>query len=105
MLYKLYISNDRVKNAFVGSWFQIESAKCISEYWQEKGYKTQIVIGSLSDLQEEEMKTLEQRYSELINKIGYDRLLNLPEQVKSVIRGNYDLETKVKMLELVLKTL
>jgi hypothetical protein len=46
------------------------------------------------------MKTLEQRYNEAINKIGGTAgLLNLPEQVKDVLKGNYDLETKTKMLE------
>ena len=52
-----------------------------------------------------EMKTLEQRHSELIDEIGYDTLLNLPDEVKDVLKGNYDLETKVKMLELVASTL
>lgn len=46
------------------------------------------------------MKTLEQRHSEAIKKIGGAlALLNLPEEVKTILMGNYDLETKVKMLE------
>ncbi len=47
------------------------------------------------------MKTLNQRYSELIDEIGVTRLLELPEQVKEVIKENYDLKTKVEMLELI----
>lgn len=50
MLYKLYISNDRVKNAFIGSYINIKSAECVAEYYREKGYKTQIVILNASDL-------------------------------------------------------
>ena len=48
------------------------------------------------------MKTLEQRYSEALKKIGgASGLLNLPDDVKAVLKGNYDLETKTKMLEAV----
>lgn len=48
------------------------------------------------------MKNLETRYAEAIAKIGGTfALLNLPEDVKAVLMGNYDLATKVKMLELV----
>lgn len=45
---------------------------------------------------------LEQRYSNAIKKIGGAlALLALPDDVKKVLSGNYDLETKVKMLEAV----
>lgn len=45
---------------------------------------------------------LEKRYSEAIRKIGGTfGLLALPEKVREVLSGNYDLETKVKMLEMV----
>jgi len=48
------------------------------------------------------MKNLETRYSEAIAKIGGTfALLNLPEDVKAILMGNYDLATKVKMLEFV----
>ena len=48
------------------------------------------------------MKNMEQRYSEAINKIGGTfGLLALPEEVKKVLMGNYELETKTKMLEMV----
>jgi hypothetical protein len=51
---------------------------------------------------ENSMKTLEQRHTEAINKIGGTAgLLNLPEQVKEILKGKYDLETKTKMLEAV----
>jgi hypothetical protein len=47
-----------------------------------------------------EMKTLMQRHSEAIRRIGGAlALLNLPEEIKTILMGNYDLETKVKMLE------
>lgn len=46
------------------------------------------------------MKSLEQRYSEAVERIGGALgLLDLPEEVQKVLRGYYDLETKVKMLE------
>lgn len=46
------------------------------------------------------MKTLEMRYAAAIKKIGGTfALLALPEDVKLVLMGNYDLETKTKMLE------
>lgn len=48
------------------------------------------------------MKTMEQRYSEAIKKIGGTfALLNLPEEIKEVLMGNYDLATKTKMLEMI----
>lgn len=50
MLYKLYISNDRVQDALIGSWIDIKSAECVAEYYREKGYETQIVIVNASDL-------------------------------------------------------
>lgn len=48
------------------------------------------------------MKSVEQRYIEAINKIGGTfGLLALPEEVKKILTGYYDLETKTKMLEMV----
>lgn len=48
------------------------------------------------------MKSLEQRYADAIRSIGGTfGLLALPDQVKQALAANVDLETKVKMLELV----
>lgn len=48
------------------------------------------------------MKTLEQRYGEAIDRIGGTfALLALPELVKQALSATVDLETKVKMLEMV----
>ena len=51
------------------------------------------------------MKTLEQRYVEVVKQIGTARFLNLPEPIKDILMRTFDLETKVKMLELIAKTL
>ena len=48
---------------------------------------------------------LVKRWSELINEIGVERLLSLPEAVKDVLKNTNDLETKVKMFELILSKL
>lgn len=46
--------------------------------------------------------TLEQRWSRALKKIGGAAgLLALPEQVRDVLKSTTDLETKVKMLELI----
>lgn len=46
------------------------------------------------------MKNTEQRYAEAIKRIGgAAALLSLPEEIKSILMGYYDLETKTKMLE------
>ena len=46
--------------------------------------------------------TLVQRWSKAIENIGgAAELLNLPEQVREVLKNTTDLETKVKMLELI----
>lgn len=46
--------------------------------------------------------TLEQRHSNAIERIGGAlAILALPEEVKKILMGNYDLETKTKMLEMV----
>lgn len=50
-------------------------------------------------------KNLVARHSELINKIGVARLASLPEDVKDVLKNTSDLETKVKMLELIYKNI
>ena len=56
--------------------------------------------------EEETDMTLEQRWSRAIRQIGgAAALLNLPEQVKKVLQGTNDLETKVKMLELIAKNI
>lgn len=44
MLYKLYISNDTVKDALIGSWINLKAAEFVAEHYKGKGYKTQIVI-------------------------------------------------------------
>lgn len=50
------------------------------------------------------MKNLEIRYQKAVKEIGgITELLNLPEQVKEVLRKITDLETKVKMLEEIVK--
>ncbi len=47
-------------------------------------------------------KTLEQRHSEAIKKIGGAAiLLALPKQIQDALKSTTDLETKVKMLELI----
>ena len=46
------------------------------------------------------MKSLEKRLSDAIERIGgAQALLNFPEEIKVILMGNYDLETKVKMME------
>jgi hypothetical protein len=60
------------------------------------------VKGATTKKEDNKMKNMEQRYSEAINKIGGTfGLLALPEEVKKVLMGNYELETKTKMLEMV----
>lgn len=50
--------------------------------------------------------TLEQRWSKAIRQIGGAAgLLNLPKQVQDVLKSTRDLETKVKMLELIAKNI
>lgn len=43
--------------------------------------------------------TLEERYQGAIKKIGTLNLLNLPEDVKAILKETNNFETKVKMLE------
>lgn len=46
--------------------------------------------------------TLEKRWASAIRRIGGAQgLLDLPESVKAVLMATHDLETKVKLLELV----
>ena len=48
------------------------------------------------------MKTLEQRYHEAINRIGGAAgLLALPHPVQEILKACNDLESKVKMFELI----
>lgn len=50
------------------------------------------------------MTTLEKRYQVAIDKIGGTAgLLNLPNQIKEVLKNTRDLETKVKLLEEIAK--
>lgn len=50
------------------------------------------------------MTILEKRYQIAIDKIGGPAgLLNLPEQVKEILRNTKSLDTKVKMLEEIAK--
>lgn len=52
------------------------------------------------------MTTLEKRYQVAIDKIGGPAgLLNLPSQIKEVLKNTRDLETKVKLLEEIAKAL
>ena len=51
------------------------------------------------------MTELEKRYRVAIDKIGYERMLNLPEQVKSILKNTKDLEAKTKMLEEIAKVI
>lgn len=47
-------------------------------------------------------KSWEQRHTEAIKRIGgVSGLMNLPDEVKAILKNNYDLETKTKMLEAV----
>lgn len=47
---------------------------------------------------------LEERYSKAIKKIGGpSEMLNLPNQVKEILKNTKDLKTKVEMLELIAK--
>ena len=56
--------------------------------------------------EEETDMTLEQRYSKAIEQIGGAAgLLSLPKQVQDVLKSTNDLETKVKMLELIAKNI
>ena len=46
--------------------------------------------------------TVEQRYQAAIRKIGGAAgLLNLPEDVKNILKETMDLETKTEMLEMI----
>ena len=50
------------------------------------------------------MKNLEKRYQDAINKIGGAfAILSLPEAVKNILKSVTDLETKVKILEEIAK--
>lgn len=50
------------------------------------------------------MKTLEQRYHDAINALGGALgILKLPEEVRTALQSYVTLETKVKMLELVVE--
>lgn len=50
--------------------------------------------------------TVEQRYKNAVKALGGPLgLLNLPEQVKAVLKNTTDLETKTKMLELIVSEL
>lgn len=49
------------------------------------------------------MKSLETRYQDAIEKIGRLNMLNLPGQVKEVLKSTKNLETKVKMLEAIVE--
>ena len=52
------------------------------------------------------MTNLEKRYQVAIDKIGGPTgLLNLPRQIKEVLKNAKDLETKVKLLEEIVKAL
>lgn len=46
-----------------------------------------------------------ERWAAALEKIGTERLLNLPTEVKNVLMNCYDLETKTQMLELIVSQL
>ena len=47
---------------------------------------------------------LEIRYQNAIKKIGHEKMLELPTQVKEILHNTKDLQTKVKLLEEIAKT-
>lgn len=49
------------------------------------------------------MTALEKRYQVAIDKIGHARLLNLPEQIKELLKNTKDLKTKTELLEEIAK--
>jgi hypothetical protein len=51
------------------------------------------------------MTTLEKRYQVSIDKIGHARLLNLPEQIKELLKNTKDLKTKTELLEEIAKNI
>ena len=51
------------------------------------------------------IETLEKRYQVAIDKIGYARLLNLPEQIKELLKNTKDLKTKTELLEEIAKNI
>ena len=51
------------------------------------------------------MTTLEKRYQVSIDKIGHARLLNLPEQIKELLKNTKDLKTKTELLEEIAKNM
>lgn len=51
------------------------------------------------------MTALEKRYQVAIDKIGHARLLNLPEQIKELLKNTKDLKTKTELLEEIAKNI
>lgn len=51
------------------------------------------------------MTTLEKRYQKAIEKIGHDKMLELPKQIKELLHNTKDLKIKVKLLEEIAKAL
>lgn len=47
------------------------------------------------------MTDMMQRYEAVIKRLGRADLLDLPDEVKDVLKSTTDLETKVKMLEMI----
>ena len=47
------------------------------------------------------MTDMMQRYEAVIKRLGHAALLDLPDEVKDVLKSTADLETKVKMLEMI----
>ena len=47
------------------------------------------------------MESLLERYERAMKRIGMDTLVNLPEEAKQVLKETTDLDTKIKMLELI----
>lgn len=51
------------------------------------------------------MTILEKRYQVAIKKIGHERLLEAPKQIKDILKDTTDLETKVRLLEEIAKVI
>ena len=45
------------------------------------------------------------RYQEALNKLGTGGIMNLPEQVKEVLKSTTDLKVKTEMLEMIAKNI
>lgn len=53
----------------------------------------------MADQKGRNMTTLEKRYHAAIIKIGYEKILSFPEQIKKLLVNTRDLKTKTELLE------